>query len=104
MRYSTEELTLLKGVFGDNEKLVKLMRKMFLPEYDPNAPLGQAIDLWMTVDMKGLSAEEALFRLTIRNELISYIEFRLQEINVLANMKELSEAEKKEKGKLDSSK
>jgi len=49
MMYTEDELTLIKATFKNNEKLLKLMRKVFLPEYDPNAPLGQVIDLWLSL-------------------------------------------------------
>lgn len=93
MRYSDEELTLIKKTFKGNEMLLKLLRKVFLPEYDPNAPIGQVIDLWMTLDLGGLSPEQSQVRLWARNSLITHIEHMLNELNILAEKKEETPAE-----------
>jgi len=94
MRYSDEELDLIKKTFKGNVKLLKLLRKVFLPEYDPQAPLGQVIDLWMTLDLGGLSQEEQAIRLHSRNGLILHLEHQLNELNVLAELKEETPNEK----------
>ena len=49
MRITDAELSLIKMTFAENELLLKTLRKFFLPELDPTVPLGQNIDLWMTV-------------------------------------------------------
>lgn len=87
MRYSEDELALLKRVFsGDSgEHLLKLLRKSFLPELDPNAPIGQNFDLWMTVDIKNVSPEEAYRQIIARNTVIAHVEQRLVELSLLAN-------------------
>lgn len=88
MRFTDAELSLLRGVFGGNDKLVKLLRKIFLPQYDPEAPFMDNIDLWMTIDVRSLSPEAAFVRLLARNETINHIEARLAEVHTLANTKE----------------
>jgi hypothetical protein len=102
MRFSDEELSLIKTTFKGNEKLLKLLRKVFLPEYDPQAPLGQTIDLWMTLDLGNLTPEEQRVRIHARNGLIMHIESRLIELNTLADRKEETPAEKKERMEKDS--
>ena len=102
MRFSDEELSLIKTTFKGNEKLLKLLRKVFLPEYDPQAPLGQTIDLWMTLDLGSLTPEEQRVRIHARNSLIMHIESRLIELNTLADRKEETQAEKKERMEKDS--
>lgn len=99
MRFSEQELLTLKQMFGgeNNESRIKLLRKVFLPEYDPNAPLQQNIDLWMTVPIKDLSMEEAYVRLIARNEVITHVEAMLTQINLLANREELTEEQLKER-------
>ena len=92
MRFSEEELGVIKGVFKNNPKLLKLLRKVFLPEYDPNAPLGQTVDLWMTVDIRGLTPDQALIRLLARNELITHVEQQLLQLNILAESKTASDS------------
>lgn len=104
MRFTEDELKLLKATFEGNDPLLKLLRKIFLPEYDPAAPLGQAVDLWMTVDVRQLSAEEAYLRLLARNELIMHVESMLVHINNLAGMKAETEEERATRMKKDSAK
>ena len=100
MRFTDEELTIIKSTFKGNEKLLKLLRKVFLPEYDPYAPIGQVVDLWMTLDLANLSEQEREVRIFARNGLISHVEQQLLQLNVLAEMKfetPKEEAERKEK-------
>ena len=93
MRFSKDEIDILKSAFKGNDKLVKLLRKVFLPEYDHEAPLGQVVDLWMSVPVEGLSPEEAIIKLTARNQLIMHIEQQLLQIDALANGEILSPEE-----------
>jgi hypothetical protein len=102
-RFTADEMDLLKMTFKDNEALLKLMRKVFLPEYDFTAPLDQIIDLWMTVDVRTLTPDQAYVRLIARNELISHIEFQLKQLQTLANIKEETKEEKKSREEKDSS-
>jgi len=102
MRYTDEELSLIKSTFKDNERLLKLLRKCFLPEYDVNAPIGQVVDLWMTLDLAGLTEQEREIRIFARNGLIQHIEHQLQELNILSEMKDETPTEKEERLKKDS--
>jgi len=43
MRFTESELDLIRRTFKGNEALLKLLRKVFLPEIDPDAPLGQLL-------------------------------------------------------------
>lgn len=104
MRFTEEELVLIRNTFSGNDKLLKVLRKVFLPEYDPYAPLGQVIDLWMTIDVRGLDPQTAFARILARNELISHVEQQLIQLNVLAGQNEETEAEMKERNKKDSTK
>jgi hypothetical protein len=102
MRFTDEELSLIKVAFKGNEKLLKLLRKVFLPEYDPQAPLGQAVDLWMTLDLGQLTPEERAVRIYARNGLINHVESRLIELNTLAEMKEETKEEQEARQQKDS--
>lgn len=82
MRFSDDELSLIKNTFADNDELlvsirnhfmglnttkeeqamfqnlvagkkemVVMLRKFFLPELDPKAPIGQTIDLWRSINI-----------------------------------------------------
>jgi len=104
MRITTEEIDLLKSVFRGNTKLLKLMRKVFLPEITYEAPLGQNIDLWMTIPIQNLTNEEKVSNLIARNNLIQHIESQLLQLRILAEtdvktLEEAREAMKKDSNK-----
>jgi len=104
MRITPEEIDLLKSVFKGNEKLIKLLRKIFLPELSPDLPLGQNIDLWMTIPVKEISQEEALVNLLARNHLIQHVETQLLQLKILADTDAKTLEEIQENIKKDSSK
>lgn len=104
MRYTDDELLLIKNTFKGNERLLKLLRKTFLPEYDPYAPIGQVVDLWMTLDVRSLTPEGAYIRLIARNELISHVEQQLQQLTVLADLAPATKEDEQAKKNKDSSK
>ena len=84
MRFNDKELSLIKNTFAENDELLKLLRKVFLqvelteadvkalkpissndavltllhkiyaPEIELEAPFGQVIDLWLSVDTNNL--------------------------------------------------
>lgn len=107
MRYSEEEMKIIKEIFSENEELLKIirkailqmslnaidlsklefikkpnilkiLRKTFLPELDGNAPLNQNIDLWMTVQIGDKEPIDALNQLKARELLINYISQQLR--------------------------
>lgn len=84
MRITEAEMEVIRSTFRGNETLLKLLRKIFLPEIDPAAPIGQIIDLWMTMDVKNLLPEQAMVRLIARNELITHVEQQLLQLKVLS--------------------
>ena len=104
MRFTDDELNLIKTTFGDNERLLKLIRKVFLPEFDPNAPLGQMIDIWMTIPIKELSPEQAYQLIAARNELVSHVDQQLIQLSVLANTEAKTVEELKAERKTNSTK
>jgi hypothetical protein len=81
MRISPEERDMIRKVFKGNMPLLLLLRKIFLPEIDPKAPIGQIIDLWMTIDIKDMTAEEALVNIKARNSVISHIDQQLMTLH-----------------------
>jgi hypothetical protein len=84
MRISPQEMSLLKNTFKGNEELVRLMRKLFLPELDAYTPVGQNIDLWMTVKLDDLTPEQAIINLKARNSLIQHLDQVLSTIKILS--------------------
>lgn len=104
MRITDAELSLIKSVFAENDVLLKLLRKVFLPELDPQAPLGQQIDLYMTIKIDDMSPEQALINLKARNSLIGHVELCLQQLKVLAGLSDETPDETKARLLKDSSK
>lgn len=95
MRFNDAELQTIKDMFGNNPQRLKLMRKVFLPELERDAPLGQIIDLAMSINTKDKSPEEIAIAVQARNELISHVEQMLIQLNVLANAPSETESERK---------
>lgn len=104
MRITDAELSLIKMTFAENDTLLKTLRKIFLPELDPTAPIGQNIDLWMTLKVDDQTPEEVYVNLKARNTVIQHIEMCLQQLEILAGMKEESVEETKNRLAKDSSK
>lgn len=104
MRITDAELSIIKGLFAENEPALKLLRKIFLPELDPTAPIGQNIDLWMTIKVEDMDAEAALINIKARNTLISHVEQQLMQLKTLAGFKKETVEETKDRLAKDSSK
>jgi hypothetical protein len=104
MRITANEISILKNTFQGNEELLRLMRKLFLPELDPYVPLGQNIDLWMTIPIDNMEPEQALINLKARNSLIQHLDMVLATIKALAESKDETAEEALVRMKKDSSK
>jgi hypothetical protein len=109
MRYSQDELLLIKGVFAENDELLKtirkvmyqmplnavdlsrievtfkgkegllkVVRKLFLPELSADVPFQQNIDLWQLIKLKELIVEEAAIHLDSIQIWIDYMEQQLK--------------------------
>lgn len=88
MRLTEDELALIKTAFGGNERLIKLLRKIFLPTYDPLAPLGQTIDLWLAMsDLKTMPPMQAYELIMARNMVIGHVESQLDMLRFFAEKK-----------------
>jgi hypothetical protein len=104
MRFTDVELSMIKNTFSDNDELLKVLRKVFLPELDPNAPIGQMVDLWMTMKIEDQSAEQAMINLKARNTVIQHLDMCLMQLGILAGQKEDSVEDTKKKLLKDSAK
>jgi len=93
-RFTEQELGTIRALFKDNEAGLKVLRKVFLPQYEYDAPLGQVIDLWMTLNFQNMSPEEKIVNLTARNQVITHVEQQLSQLQFLANEKEETAEEK----------
>lgn len=103
MRMTEDELALIKSTYGGNERLLKLLRKMFLPEYDPNAPFGQTIDLWLAAtDIKQLPPDIAYQHMMARNLVIGHVEAQIETLRYFAELKAPSVEETTANAKKDS--
>jgi len=107
MRYTNNELQIIKNTFAENDDLLKrirkvmlqmplntldlsilelgkkkevldILRKTFLPTLDPDAPLNQVVDLWMTIQITDKEPFIALPHLEARKKLIEYLEQQLR--------------------------
>lgn len=99
MRFTDAELKTIRGLFKGNEEGLQIMRKMFLPEYDHDAPLGQVVDMWTALDLSKIPKEDREVAIEVRNKLIQHVESALLALNYIANMEEKTpdqlEAERK---------
>tara|TARA_R100001530_G_C4291459_1_gene148131 strand:- start:593 stop:925 length:333 start_codon:yes stop_codon:yes gene_type:complete len=102
MRITDAELEILKNTFSDNVDLIKLLRKIFLPEITADDPIGQNIDLWMTIKIDDMSPEQAMVNIKARNSLITHIDTQLMVIKSLAGSKKETVEETKERLQKDS--
>lgn len=104
MRITPEEQQLIASTFKNNERLLKLMRKMFLPEIDPNAPIGQLIDLWLSLSIKDMTPEMAYQHIMARNQVIAHVDQVLMQLFLIANMEQTTPEQAKAKMVADGSK
>ena len=104
MRIKPEEVDMIKSAFKGNETLLKVLRKVFLPELSPDTPLGQQIDLWMTVPLQNLDPDQAMINIIARNQLIQHVEAQLLQLKILAETDAKTLEEAREALKKDSNK
>ena len=91
-----EELSLIKSVFKDNVKLLRALRKVFLPTVsDPNLPIEEfGKDLWFAgVDFSQLSKEEVQQRVIAKSEAIKFVMGGFIYLKQMANITEESPME-----------
>lgn len=107
MRYNDSELQIIKGIFAENDNLLKAIRKVMLqieldavelatltefrkansfavikkallPEIVGDEPFSQMIDLFMTIKVVDKHPEEAFYHIKARDNLIKYIRQQLE--------------------------
>ena len=88
MRITPDEMKLIKGTFLNNDVLLKLMRKMFLPELDPKAPIGQMIDLYRTIPTKDRDPMSVMVDLMARNMVIDHVDQVLMQLMLMSKMEQ----------------
>jgi len=102
-----DEKNLIRYHFKGNDKLLNIIRKVFLPTIqDPELPLEQfGKDLWMgQLDFSQMSVNEVKAITMARQDLVKQVFGGLIYIKSLAHEKVETEAEEKERRKKDSTK
>lgn len=61
------------NAFKDNKALIDILSKTFMPQIDPESPLNQLVDLWMTIDIKDKTPDVAFPHILARNIVIKYL-------------------------------
>jgi len=94
-RYSDNEIGTIKSLFGgeNGESNLKLLRKVFLPKYDYEAPLGQTVDsLWMGLEqLSQMSPQDREVAILVQIRMNNHLEQQLLTLKFLANEKEETE-------------
>jgi hypothetical protein len=80
------------------------MKKFFAPKLDPEAPSGQMVDIYVSIQTDNRSDADIAKQVMARNMLINHLNMRFVELEILAQQKgettqELMERLKKDSGK-----
>ena len=102
-----DEVAELQSVFKGNERLIKILRKLFLPTaYDPELPIEEMMgDAWMVdKDFSMMQNEEIKTIVLARQDAIKFILGGLIKLKVIANTSDISPMEKAYRDAKDSTK
>lgn len=77
---SEAEEMMVEASIRHNDAVKKAIRKTFVPELEPEAPLYQVVDLWTVASIKDKSPEQAMPFLKATEK---YTEYLNQQLNVL---------------------
>ena len=75
------EKDILSKTVKGNRPLLHVISKSFLPTIDGDAPLGQQIDLWMTIDLKDKDPDVAYCAIAARQIVINYLGQRIADLD-----------------------
>lgn len=101
--YIQEELDLIKATLKNNDKLLLLLRKAFVPKVDPESP-GGLIDVYSPIPFEQLSPEECKIAGMARESLIKHINLQINALWSLANTEPKTPEQAAEARKKDSTK
>ena len=104
---SPDEITLIRNTFRGNEKLIKVLRKLFLPSaFDPELPIEEiGGDVWMAnFDFTQMPSTEVKPLVLGRQDAIKFVLGGLIKLKVIANQEEETEIEKAYRRSKDSTK
>ena len=102
--YSDAELALIKAAFADNEPLLKLLRKVFIPMHDVNAPIGQMTDMFMDFKAREIPMDELKAIIVGKQDLVQHLDRGLIILKAIAGTKTETLEETKKRLTSDSSK
>lgn len=97
MYLKPDEVKELQTVFKGNERLIKILRKLFLPSaLDPELPIEEMMgDAWMVdKDFSQMQVAEIKTIVLARQDAIKFILGGLIKLKVIANSSDMSETEK----------
>jgi hypothetical protein len=86
--YLTEEdIALIRDTFRNNERLIRVLRKIFLPSVGDNAlPLEElGKDMWLNMDFAQMANDEIKPIVLARQDAIKFIMGALIQLKVIAN-------------------
>lgn len=95
MDLNAVDLALLQTMILGKPDVIKVMKKTFMPELDPEVPIGQQIDLWLTIALKDIMPDMAVMHLQSIDLWRRYLEqeFRNLENNKLGAEREIKLSE-----------
>lgn len=102
-RFTKEDVDWIKATFN-NEYAIKRLRKVFLLDYDFNSPIGQANNMWTTLGLEQMSAQDREIHIISQNKLITHIERMISAIWAMTQISNETKAEKAERLAKDSNK
>ena len=103
-RFTEDEVRELKVMFKDNDYRLKLIRKFFMPPMDYNSPMGFLMDIYNSIPADSMPDTQVANLVRSRNMMINHMNKMFVELQVVANSKEETAAEKAARQKKDSSK
>ena len=79
----TEGEDILARKTFNNEELIKVLRRLFLPEIEPDAPINQIVDMWVETynQNKDKFGDEVEPKLEARERVIAYIKQQIESLN-----------------------
>lgn len=104
MRITDKDIYFYKSAYAENDEGLKSLRKIFLPELDPDVPIGQQVDFYKDVAIDNMPPEEALLNIKARRFVIQHIEMCLMQLKALAGKKDETIEQTKERLKRNSAK
>jgi len=100
-RFTDAEITQLKSMFPD-DKTIKLLRKVFIPEITIDAPINGQENIFLGTDVETLTIEEQVINLKAAKRFIARLEGGMNVIKQMTAQVEVTPEEKAKKAKANS--